>query len=314
LETFWKHDLPEGVDPMVTKELRQSLRRGSFVYPFLTIQLLAVIAVAVEFQLGDVTGNSEFNGMLNMALLFTSGPFWWVASAVCCLFLPLGGLILMGQELDEGNHELLLLTHLNRWKIVIGKFAALWGLCLLTFISLLPYLVVRYLVGGIEWAHELACAATVLGAAAILCAGCIGASAFQRTALRTAVLGLFLGSMAFGSGFPLLLSGMVSGGCGWHYHLTAASAIVCYSVIGLALARSRLRLSMMAYEVNPSALILGLLVFAPFAIGVLTGATLGWGGVVPLLGVAYLAARMDLTPKAPPSIPAPLPNVPSTVS
>ena len=310
LEIGWKNDLPEGIDPMTAKELRQSLRRGSFVYPFMAIHLLAVLAVAAEFELGGISGNAEFNGMLNVALLVSSGPFWWAVSAVCCILMPLGGLILMGQELEEGNHELLLLTKLNRWKVVIGKFLALWGLCSLTFVSLLPYGVVRYMVGGVEWGHELACAATVLGISAIVCAGMIGASAFKRTAARIAVLVLFFASMLVGCGVPLVASGAVSGGCGWVYHLTAFAAILCYTIIGLALARSRLRLSTFAFEVNPSSLIIGLLVFAPFVIGLLTGASLGWGGGVMLLVVALVAARMDLTPKAPSSMPPPLPDLP----
>ena len=85
----------------------------------------------------------------------------------------------MGQELEEGNHELLLLTKLNRWKVVLGKFTTLWGLCTLTFISLLPYLVVRYLIGGVEWWYEAACELTVVGGSSIVVAGAIGASAFE---------------------------------------------------------------------------------------------------------------------------------------
>ena len=39
---------------MTTKELRQNMRRGSFVIPFLLIQLLAVVATVIEFQRGEV--------------------------------------------------------------------------------------------------------------------------------------------------------------------------------------------------------------------------------------------------------------------
>ena len=162
LEDIWKTDLPEGFDPMTAKELRQSLRRGSFVVPFLAVQVLALAAMVAEFMSGHEVGASEFVGILNIQLLNSSGPFWMVAGAVCMVLMPLCGLALMGQELEEGNHELLLLTHLNRWKVVAGKFASLWGLSLVTFVSLLPYGLVRYLVGGIEWWHEAACAGTVL--------------------------------------------------------------------------------------------------------------------------------------------------------
>lgn len=303
--------MPERFDPMTAKELRQSLRRGSFVYPFLGIQLFAVVAMAAEFQLGHAAESSEYTGALNLWLLWTSGPFWMLVSAICLLIMPMSGVILMGQELEEGNHELLLLTKLDRWKVVTGKFITLWGLCALTFVSLLPYVVVRYLVGGIEWWHEAACAATVLGGSAMISAGAIGASAFKRTGVRVAVLVLFLASMAVGCAAPLLGIGAQSGGCGWIYHFTALAAVVCYTLIGLALARSRLRLAIMAYEVQPSGMIIGLLVFAPFVIGLVTAVTVGWGGALGLIGTGIVAVRMDVTPKAPKWMPPPPPDLPA---
>jgi ABC-type transport system involved in multi-copper enzyme maturation permease subunit len=315
LQAAWKHDLPEGLDPMTAKELWQSLRRGSFVYPFLAIQLFAVVAMAVEFQSGHATQSTDYTGLLNVWLLGTSGPFWMVVAVICMLVMPLGGLFLMGQELEEGNHELLLLTKLDRWKVVIGKFATLWGLCALTFISLLPYVVVRYMVGGIEWWHEAACAGTVLGGSAMLSAGAIGASAFLHTGARITVMVLFLGSMLAGCLITLLGAAMQTGGCGWLYHFTAFAAIICYSVVGLTLARSRLRLSVLAFEVNPSGIVIGLLIFSPFVIGFLTAMSAGWAGIVGLAGITFIATRMDVTPRAgslqvpphslPPEIPGP---------
>jgi ABC-type transport system involved in multi-copper enzyme maturation permease subunit len=310
LEATWKNDLPEGFDPMTAKELRQSLRRGSFVYPFLAIQLFAVVAMAAEFQIGHAAESSKYTGALNFSLLVSSGPFWMVVSGICLIIMPLGGLILMGQELEEGNHELLLLTKLDRWKVVLGKFITLWGLCALTFVSLLPYVVVRYMIGGIEWWHEAACAGSILGGSAMVTAGAIGASAFKRIAVRIAVLVLYLSSVVAGCAAPLMASAAHTSGCGWHYHFTALTAVIGYTLAGLALARSRLRLSIMAYEVNPSGMIIGLLIFAPFVIGLVTAITLGWFGAAGLIGLAIIAVRMDVTPKAPKWMPPPPPNLP----
>ena len=307
----WHNDLPEGFDPMTAKELRQSLRRGSFVYPFLAIQFLAVCAMVAEFQTGYASESSDYTGMLNPWLLWSSGPFWIIVSAICLFIFPLSGVILMGQELEEGNHELLLLTKLNRWGVVFGKFITLWGLSVLTFVSLLPYVVVRYMIGGIEWWHEASCMATVLGGSAMISAGAIGASAFRGSGWRMAVLLLFLTSMVAGSATPLFGAAMHGKGCGWHYHFTAIAAVICYSAMGLALARSRLRLAVMAYEVKPSGIVLGLLVFSPFIIGLVTAVTLGWGGLIGLLGMAVVSARIDITPRAPKWLPPPPPNIPA---
>jgi ABC-type transport system involved in multi-copper enzyme maturation permease subunit len=297
LETFWKNDLPERFDPMTAKELRQSLRRGSFVLPFLGIQLLALVAMIAEFRTGHAAVSSDYTGVLNLWLLVSSGPFWMIVAVICMVLMPMGGLVLMGQELEEGNHELLLLTHLNRWKVVLGKFATLWGLSAITFISLLPYVVVRYMVGGIEWWHEAACAGTVLGGSAMIGAGAIGASAFRSAAARIAVMFLFLASMFGGCAAPLFGSALQTKGCGILYHLTALAAVVCYIIVGLALARSRLRLAVMAYEVKPGGMVIGLLIFAPFVIGMITAFTVGFGGIIGLLVMALIAARIDVTPR-----------------
>ncbi|MEO8613619.1 MAG: hypothetical protein ABI600_00640 [Luteolibacter sp.] len=310
----WENDLPEGFDPMTAKELRQSLRRGSFIYPYLGIQFLAVCAMVAELQTGYAAESSDHAGMLNPWLLWGSGPFWMVVSAICLFILPLSGVVLMGQELEEGNHELLLLTKLDRWKIVLGKFITLWGLSVLTFVSLLPYVVVRYMIGGIEWWHEAACAATVLGGSAMISAGAIGASAFRGSGARVAVLLLFLASMIGGSAIPLFGAAVHGKDFGWHYHLTAIAAVICYSAMGLALARSRLRLALMAYEVKPSGMVLGLLVFSPFVIGMVTAVTLGWGGLIGLIGMTVVSIRMDVTPKAPKWLPPPPPNIPAAAA
>lgn len=298
LDHYWKNDLPERLDPMTAKELRQGLRRTGFVLPFLAIQFFALVMIVTEFRSGHGTSASEHAGVLNVMLLVESGPFWAMAGLVCMILMPLGGLVLMGQELEEGNHELLLLTKLNRWRIVVGKFLTLWGLSVVTFVSLFPYMVVRYLVGGIEWWHEAACAGTVLAGSAMIGAGAIGASAFVGIGARVAVMALFLLSLAAGSGIPLAASAAGSRGCGVLYHITALAAVLCFCTAGLALARSRLRLAVMAYEVKPGGMLVGLLIFAPFVIGMITAFTLGYGGFAGLVLIAVVAARMDLTPTA----------------
>ncbi|NNM31114.1 MAG: hypothetical protein HKO57_16465, partial [Akkermansiaceae bacterium] len=117
-DLFKSRDLPERLGPMTVKELRQGLRRGMFIYPFLGIHLLAVVSMAVEFQMPEVEKFTEHTGMLNLFLFIPghpwfSGPFWAVTGVICLVLMPLGGLALMGQELEEGNHELLLMTPLS---------------------------------------------------------------------------------------------------------------------------------------------------------------------------------------------------------
>lgn len=303
---------------MVVKELRQSLRRTSFVYPFIGIHIFATIAIYAEFQL-----NLGLGGGGKAAVLLWDpdhiGPFWWVAMSVCGVLMPLAGFFLMPQEIEEGNHELLLLTTLTRWQIVFGKFLMLWGLSLLTFVSLLPYVVIRYFIGGIEWFQELANAGTVLSVAAVLCAGTIAASGFGHLASKFGVFALFIFSTGAGGGAGMIGGGMslnMSATSKWailgniHYHFSVICVVACYSIMGMLVARSRLRLATMNFELKPSSVLLIILGLAPFIIGMVAAFTCGFGSVVGILLLAFLAWNSDVTPKAPKWLPAPPPNIP----
>jgi ABC-type transport system involved in multi-copper enzyme maturation permease subunit len=284
--------LPDRLGPVVAKELRQGLRRATFVAPFLAVQALAALATWLEFQTGAHTGNSH-PAFMNIHMLFASGPFWLAATTVCMVLMPLAGLQLMTGELDSGNHELLHMAGLSRWQIVRGKFLALWGLCALTFLSMLPYLVVRYFVGGIEWTREATCAATLLGGAALMAAGAIGASGFRNTAARVGVLLLFLASTAI-SGAIAMLSGMVFATF-IHvifYHINALGIVVCFVIIGLGLARGRLRHAHMPYEARQSTVLLLTLAALPFVTAIAMVMTCALGVIAPVLA-ALIALRRD---------------------
>jgi len=295
-------ELSDRMHPMMMKELQQGLRRSSFIYPFLGIHVLSIAAMAMEFTGGSVM-RSDIAGVMNLSMLLESGPFWNVVLGMCGVIMPLGGLILMGQELEEGNHELLLLTSLNRWAVVKGKFFILWSVSALSFISLLPYVVVRYFIGGVELLQELMCGVSVLGCSAVICAGAIGASAFGNIGARIGVMLLFLVTAFVSTIIPLSASAMITRTM--HealfqvfFNLNGLAAIFCFVVLGLTVARSRLRLVVHAYEVKPSWLVIGLLVFTPFVVGMCTIMTAGFAGFVGLIGMALVGMYVDVTPKA----------------
>lgn len=314
-ETLFKsRDLPERLGPMTVKELRQGLRRGIFIYPFIGIHLLAVVAVATEFQMNEVETFTEYAGLLNLRLFFPgdmfSGVFWLVAGVVCLLLMPLGGLALMGQELDEGNHELLLMTPLSRWKVVRGKFFALWGLCLLTASTLLPYLIVRYLIGGIDVWRNVIMALTVVLFSAMMSAGAIGASSFKKISLRILTLLLFMGSMLISLYIVETGAALQTKRAGVVFNLNGLSVAFCYIILGLALARSRIRLVVHHYEVKPSWMIFGTLLLTPVVVLMATPMTLGWAGGLALIGMGLVGWFADRSPKAPKWVEAPMASIP----
>lgn len=288
---MWANDLSERFGPMTVKELRQGTRRASFVAGFAGIHLLAIVALFADLRDGRADAAGMFLGLISPKMIVASGPFWIATAVVCGLLMPCAGFFLMSEELEDANHELLQLTPLDRWKIIFGKFLALWGSCALTLVSLLPYVVCRYMNGGIEWWNETGCMLTILVCSAVLCAGMIGASAFRTIGKRLAVVLLFLVAAWSGSGFVMLITAWRAG-TGISYHLAVITTLACYVHFGLALARSRLRTARMPYEASPSLSLLVLLGISPFMF-TLGAALTGFAGFLVPGALIFLIFRID---------------------
>ncbi|MEY3394877.1 MAG: hypothetical protein RL346_1113 [Verrucomicrobiota bacterium] len=305
---------------MLAKELRQNLRRYSFIYPFLCIHLFAIAAIFFEFKFEISSGGST------PAIFFWDpdhiGPFWWVAMVVIGFLMPLAGFMLMPQEIEEGNHEILLLTQINRWQIVFGKFMTLWMLCLLTLTSLLPYIIIRYFIGGVEWLNETANAATVVSVSAIICSVSIAASGYPNIGSKLGVLLLMLFSSATGGGIGMI------GGAIWmeasktsrwswiamvFYHFSAVIMVAGYVILGLLVARSRLRLAILSFEIKPSSLLLIIIGLAPFIVGMVAAFTCGFGSILGVVLLTFLAWHSDRTPKAAKWMSPPRSNIPVAI-
>lgn len=284
---------------MTTKEMRQGLRRGVFVVPFILIQFLAVLAMAYEFSQSELETYSPYIGVMNPSLFFISGPFWMVVFVICALVMPMGGMTVMAQEMDDENYELLLMTSLSRWMVVRGKFWALWGLCLLTLASLLPYMLMRYFIGGVDVWRSLLMVLSVVFCSAMMCAAAIGSSSYRALKSQLLVFLLFVLSIIASGYAALFLSALRTGSSGVIYHINALCLILAYCLLGLILARSRIRLVQHAYEVSPSALMLGILLFTPLLTLLVSAVTGGYAGGIGLLAMGGIAWFNDVSPKAP---------------
>jgi hypothetical protein len=97
------------------------------------------------------------------------------------------------------------------------------------------------------------------------------------------------------------------------YHFSVIAVVVCYCVIGLLVARSRLRLAMISFELKPSSVLLIIMGLAPFIVGMVAAFTCGFGSIAGVLLLTYLAWNSDRTPKAPKWMPPPPPNIPEPV-
>tara|TARA_B100000575_G_C22970738_1_gene560386 strand:- start:396 stop:836 length:441 start_codon:yes stop_codon:yes gene_type:complete len=98
------------------------------------------------------------------------------------------------------------------------------------------------------------------------------------------------------------------------FNLNGLSVAFCYIILGLALARSRIRLVVHHYEVKPSWMIFGTLLLTPVVVLMATPMTLGHAGGLALIGMGLVGWFADRSPKAPKWVEAPMASIPTITS
>lgn len=191
-------DFPDWLSPMLVRELRQGIQSGAFFWTFLLIQ--AVLVLHGGFTVLATSG--RFDG----DLLRVSGGFFWTILVIAVGFvIPLRGVNSIATERTGNSLDLVRLTRLSATRIVVGKWAAIVAQAALVAASVLPYLVLRYFLGGVNVVDELGRLGWVVVAAAVVAALAIQASTRpqrERVGLMTLV--------GFG-GWGLLMRSMVGG-------------------------------------------------------------------------------------------------------
>lgn len=285
-------DFSDRLPAMLVKELRQGLRAPLFIAPFLAVQAGAILAVGVEYERGGTPG--------------VGSPFWLVAFLVVVVLMPLRGFAALREECEGGNSALLMLGGLSRWQIVGGKWLVQIVLCGLTFLSLLPYLFVRYFLGGFEIIPNALMAVNVMTMSAGVSGCIIGASGYRSMALRfiVAAIGIFW-VMASGRMIYLGLQEIDSytGRNDWMvFWIGGPSALgvqLLYAITGLQLGRAHLKLYLLPFETAPARNVVSLMIFLPFILLAGGIGTMGVGFPVVLLVVIVAMIRYD-SPWRPP--------------
>lgn len=174
-----REDFGDWLSPMVVKEIRQTLRRRTFVWPFVIFHgLLALLGI-----IGAALGESS-QKMPDI----TGAMFWVLAGALLLVLIPMSGLTAIFAEKKANTLELLLLSGLSPWRIVLGKWAAVVGQELIVFFSMIPYVVLRYFLGGVALVEETQTILIMLGAGCVVGAVAVSMSALFSPAMRGLVL------------------------------------------------------------------------------------------------------------------------------
>lgn len=166
-------DFSDRLSPMVVKELRHGLRTRAFTSLLTTFQICMILLVGT--------------GMLGVPMQVITNIFWGLSLLILLVALPLRGFATLSGEVQGGTMDMLTLTSISSFRIVYGKWSALFSQTLLLACSLLPYMVARYYFGGVEIVAEaFALVLAVLGSA-LSSAGYVAFSS-----QRSMVLKLFL--------------------------------------------------------------------------------------------------------------------------
>jgi hypothetical protein len=169
-------DFPAWLPPMLVKELRQGLRTRGFVATLIVFQAVMAITFMWALSTDDSSGVSTAEGF-----------FWGLMGVVLLLVVPMRALAGLRSELDTKTIDLLLLTRLTAWRIVLGKWVSLMMQALLLVATLLPYAVVRYFFGSVDLLRDFGVMAVMTLGCALLSAGALWASGLPKL-LRVVLL------------------------------------------------------------------------------------------------------------------------------
>ncbi len=284
-------DFPDKLAPVFVRDLRQGLRSQVLVWAFLVIQATALMTLLIDWGLAR-----GFDlGSIGIAV---PSVFLGVVGTVFSLLLPLTQFGALQSELGRGrNIELLLCSQLSRWQIVRGKFFVACSLSGLLLISLVPFLLIRYFIGGVELVENVSQVAALWMGNATMNAIVIGASGFANYITRGFVI--LLASIAHTitvATVPVVVgfAGTVSVPTAGYF--AAFAGAIPFLLLGLQLGRSRLRIFENPEDPPATGVVLILIFCLPILHGIAIAAGGLTGSVAILAGVSVLALLIDRGP------------------
>lgn len=181
----------------LVKEIRQSLRSRRFVRSFFGLQLL--------LQLFTITAIIETAGYVDTDLDADAlNILFWVALSLPLLLIPpLSIMAGMGRTLKDRSLDLVFMTSLSAWRAVVGIWLAYLAEGFLLTLAALPYVVLRYYLGGVDLIQQLCLFAILLLGSSLLTAITLGLSTYRPLFVRLIIL-LLAAALGFvGSGIMI---------------------------------------------------------------------------------------------------------------
>ncbi len=206
-------DFSSRLSPVLVKELRQGMRTNLFVIAFILLQTFMILCLIAG--IADPTSRD------------TNGFFWFFIIATLLVVQPLRGFSALSSEYQMNTMDLIQLTKLNGWRITLGKWTALNAQGFLFITGVLPYLVIRYYLGNVNFVSDLVALAMIGLGTALATAMTVGCSVFKNIVLRGIMLmGMFFATAMLSS---LLSFSALSG----RSILNQVEVLILYSLAGV---------------------------------------------------------------------------------
>jgi hypothetical protein len=187
-------EFSDRISPMLVKELRQGLRAKTFVIVFLGLQ--ALLAVVLLSAIG--AASPERAGQTVSTVIF------FFFSLAVLIVQPLRGIGALHNEIKGNTIDLMVLTRLGAWRIVLGKWVAIVSQSALLLTAIAPYLILRYFFGRMNLFAELNLLALVFIGSAVFTALTVGLSAIPSILIRgllPLIFAVYLGGGIFAISF-----------------------------------------------------------------------------------------------------------------
>lgn len=193
-------DFPDRLSPMVVKELRQGLRTRGFAITLLMMHVLLIIATLIT---GSAENADETRWLFDL-----------LAVVVLCLIMPFRVSNALAEEVKLNTLDMLLLTRLSCSRIVVGKWASVALQSLLIALSLMPYIVARYVFGGLDLSSEFLTLGSQWLGGCVLASALVALSTIRQAWLRMVIIIIPLFFFIFGmfSWVLVFLAPRIAGG------------------------------------------------------------------------------------------------------
>lgn len=220
----------DAVNPIVVKELRQGLRSNVFVGAFLLLQMLLLTWMIAVLPSVTVNQNEYWVGF---------DVWFWIILAIPLAVMVFSSQGAIHEEIKGKTLELMYLTPLSAWRIVLGKWIAVLAQGVLMLSTVFPYWMLRYYFGGTALDQDVKVLGLILVASAFFAALTVGRSAYGSSSkvVSWIMVGLSVYLLQI---FSYSMGSLFSGGMDWRLAGHLVVMLILAGLLSLELGAARI--------------------------------------------------------------------------